>query len=82
VQGGDSLYSIARRFGTDSKTLAELNGMDAGEQLQAGRRIRLPGGAEDRIAPKPTRGVAASSEPVKLGAQASINCLSVNSRPS
>ena len=27
VQGGDTLYSIGRRFGADAKTLAELNGM-------------------------------------------------------
>ena len=63
VQAGDTLYSVARRFGTDSKTLAELNGMDAGEPLKAGRRIRLPGGAEDRIAPKPSRGATSSGEP-------------------
>ena len=53
VQGGDTLYSIARRFGTDPKTLAETNGMDVGDQLKVGRRIHLPGGAEDKIAPPP-----------------------------
>ena len=63
VQAGDTLYSVARRFGTDSKSLAELNGMEAGEPLKAGRRIRLPGGAEDRIAPKPNRGATSSGEP-------------------
>ena len=52
VQAGDTLYSIARRFGTDAKTVAELNGMEAGESLKIGRTIRLPGGAEDQIAPQ------------------------------
>jgi murein DD-endopeptidase MepM/ murein hydrolase activator NlpD len=63
VQSGDTLYSLARRFGTDAKTLAELNGMEAGERLTVGRRIRLPGGAEDRIAPKPNRSARPSVEP-------------------
>jgi murein DD-endopeptidase MepM/ murein hydrolase activator NlpD len=64
VQSGDTLYSIARRFGTDARSLAELNGMDAGDKLTVGRRIRLPGGAEDRITPRSSRrGVASSSEP-------------------
>lgn len=63
VQSGDTLYSIARRFGTDAKSLAELNGMDPGDRLAVGRRIRLPGGAEDRITPGSARGVASSSEP-------------------
>lgn len=55
VQSGDSLYSIARRFGTDAKTLAEANGMDVGDQLKVGRRIQLPSGAEDKIAPRSGR---------------------------
>ena len=63
VQSGDTLYSLARRFGTDARTLAELNGIDAGDRLTVGRRIRLPGGAEDRIAPKPGRRVASTVEP-------------------
>jgi murein DD-endopeptidase MepM/ murein hydrolase activator NlpD len=62
VQSGDTLYSIARRFGTDARSLAELNGMDAGDRLSAGRRIRLPGVAEDRIAPKPNRSVASTAD--------------------
>jgi len=67
VQSGDTLYSIARRFGTDAKSLAELNGMEAGDRLTVGRRIHLPGEAEDRIAPapapRPSRPVTASKEP-------------------
>src|SRR5665213_1853886 len=63
VQSGDTLYSIARRFGTDARSLAELNGMDAGDKLTVGRRVRLPGAAEDRIIPKPSRSVASSAEP-------------------
>jgi murein DD-endopeptidase MepM/ murein hydrolase activator NlpD len=50
VQGGDTLYSIARRYGTDAKTLADLNGMSPDDRLTAGRRLRLPGGADDKLA--------------------------------
>jgi murein DD-endopeptidase MepM/ murein hydrolase activator NlpD len=59
VQAGDTLYSIARRFGTDAKTLAELNGMQTDDALSAGRRLRLPGGAEDKLAAHPNRIVTA-----------------------
>jgi murein DD-endopeptidase MepM/ murein hydrolase activator NlpD len=64
VQGGDTLYSIARRFGTDAKTLAELNGMSAEDRLTVGRRIQLPGGADDKLAARPNR-VATTSPPAK-----------------
>jgi murein DD-endopeptidase MepM/ murein hydrolase activator NlpD len=63
VQGGDTLYSIARRFGTDPKTLADANGMDVSDQLKVGRRIRLPGGTEDKIAPPVARPPAAAPAP-------------------
>jgi murein DD-endopeptidase MepM/ murein hydrolase activator NlpD len=66
VQGGDTLYSIARRFGTDARTLAELNGMSADDRLTVGRRIHLPGGADDKLAAHSNRLVAAAppSKPV------------------
>jgi murein DD-endopeptidase MepM/ murein hydrolase activator NlpD len=56
VQSGDTLYSIARRFGTDARTLADLNGLESGSALKAGRRIHLPGAAEEPVAPsRPVR---------------------------
>jgi murein DD-endopeptidase MepM/ murein hydrolase activator NlpD len=65
VQSGDTLYSIARRFGTDARSLAELNGMSADEQLRAGRRLRLPGGSEDKLAAHPNRLATAERPPAK-----------------
>jgi LysM repeat protein len=50
VKSGDTLYSIARRYGTDAKALADANGLDAGAQLNVGRRLQLPGGPLDRPA--------------------------------
>jgi murein DD-endopeptidase MepM/ murein hydrolase activator NlpD len=72
VQGGDTLYSIARRFGTDARTLAELNGMSADERLTVGRRIHLPGGADNKLAAQPNR-LAAAAPPSKPVPYASLS---------
>jgi murein DD-endopeptidase MepM/ murein hydrolase activator NlpD len=47
VQEGDTLYSLARRFGTDPQTLARLNGIGPDATLQTGRRLSLPAEAKD-----------------------------------
>jgi|GEM_PF-44830 len=41
VQGGDTLYSLCRRFGIDEQTLRSLN--DLSEGLKAGALIKVPG---------------------------------------
>jgi membrane-bound lytic murein transglycosylase D len=41
VHRGDTLYSLARRLGTDVNTLAELNGMSPDDHLRAGQRLRV-----------------------------------------
>jgi murein DD-endopeptidase MepM/ murein hydrolase activator NlpD len=53
VKKGDTLYSIARQFNTDAKTLAEANGLAADARLTVGRRLQIPGGPLDK--PVPTR---------------------------
>jgi membrane-bound lytic murein transglycosylase D len=42
VHSGDTLYSIARRYGTAVDTLAELNHLTGRSVLQPGLRLRLP----------------------------------------
>lgn len=42
VQGGDTLYSLCKRFGTDEQTLRSLN--DLKEGLKAGALIKVPTG--------------------------------------
>ena len=64
VQSGDTLYSLARRFGTDAASLAELNGMSADDRLSVGRRIHLPGAADDKLAAHPNR-LATAAPPSK-----------------
>lgn len=58
VQRGDTLYSIARRFGTTVAALMELNGLTS-SALSLGQVLKLPGSApaskpEPPTAPEPT----------------------------
>jgi membrane-bound lytic murein transglycosylase D len=43
ARAGDSLWGIARRAGIDVNTLASINGMQPGDTLKAGQRIKLSG---------------------------------------
>ncbi|MGH8304611.1 MAG: LysM peptidoglycan-binding domain-containing protein [Steroidobacteraceae bacterium] len=45
VRRGDSLWAIARRHGMNVNTLAMMNGMQPGDTLHAGQRIRLSSAA-------------------------------------
>ena len=42
VQSGDSLYSIARRFGINYQTLAQINGISATRPLPIGFKLYIP----------------------------------------
>ncbi|MFO1402805.1 MAG: LysM peptidoglycan-binding domain-containing protein [Steroidobacteraceae bacterium] len=42
VRSGDSVASIARRFGTTPAVIRELNGMDANERLVSSGTVRVP----------------------------------------
>lgn len=42
VARGDTLWRIARRYGTSVRAIAEANGLDAKAALRVGRRLRLP----------------------------------------
>ncbi len=53
VQPGDTLYSIARRYGLSVDDLERANGMDDGDMLIEGRSLRLPGGQRLQPAPAP-----------------------------
>jgi membrane-bound lytic murein transglycosylase D len=41
VRRGDTLYGIAQRLGTDVHTLAEANGLQPGDRLHAGQKLRV-----------------------------------------
>lgn len=42
IEDGDTLYSIAKMYGTDVNTLSRLNGIPDPDSIQAGRVIRIP----------------------------------------
>ena len=41
VRAGETLYAIARRYGLDYRELARWNGIDAGDLIHPGDRLRL-----------------------------------------
>ena len=45
VQEGDTLFSIARRFGVDMEELARVNGITDPSTIYVGQRLIIPGGA-------------------------------------
>jgi LysM repeat protein len=55
VQRGDTLYSIARRFGTTYQTLAALNGIRYPYTIYVGQRLVISGGGAPPAPPAPYR---------------------------
>ena len=45
VRKGDSLHSIARRFGTTEEAIASLNGIQNRHRIKAGQTLYLPSGS-------------------------------------
>jgi membrane-bound lytic murein transglycosylase D len=43
VRRGDTLYALAQRLGTDVHTLAQANGIRAGDRLHAGQKLHVGG---------------------------------------
>ncbi|HWW20978.1 MAG TPA: LysM peptidoglycan-binding domain-containing protein [Steroidobacteraceae bacterium] len=41
VRRGDTLYALAQRLGTDPQTLAQINGLNPGDRLRAGQKLRM-----------------------------------------
>ena len=55
VQGGDTLYRIARTYGTTVDVLLRLNPGISPDDLQVGMEVRLPGGKPTVRAVSPGR---------------------------
>jgi putative chitinase len=53
VQRGDTLYSIARRFGTTYQVLAAVNGIANPRLIYVGQRLIIPGGGSPVPTPTP-----------------------------
>jgi membrane-bound lytic murein transglycosylase D len=59
VHRGDTLYALAQRLGTDVQTLAQNNGLKAGDRLHAGQRLRI-GAPNSLVADATPRGRASA----------------------
>jgi lipoprotein NlpD len=61
VRSGDTLYSIAFRYGVDTRDLARWNGISNPDRIYVGQRLRLGPGAGGATAASGTRPPAASA---------------------
>ncbi len=65
VRRGDTMWSIARRTGVDVNKLAVMNGMQPGDPLRAGQRLRLSnseGGGRSAAGPRKVTYVVRSGD--------------------
>jgi len=60
VRRGDTLYALAQRLGTDVQTLAQTNGLRAGDRLHAGQKLRVGGSSSFVADASPGAGTARS----------------------
>jgi cell wall-associated NlpC family hydrolase len=67
VQQGDTLWNIARRFGTTPERLAALNGMDVDGILSIGRVLQVPAGSSPAASASPARAPKARVHHVQAG---------------
>ncbi len=61
VRRGDTLFSIAQRYGIPAAVLAERNGLSRNYHIYAGQRLRIPGGASARLPAEAANGSAQKS---------------------
>jgi membrane-bound lytic murein transglycosylase D len=54
VRTGDTLYGIAQRMGTDVNTIAQLNGLNPGDPLRTGQKLRVAPPDVSEASPAPT----------------------------
>ncbi len=71
VARGESLSTIARRYGTSVSTLVALNGLSNRHRIRAGQELRLPGG-QAPAAVAPTATSTASAVPADAAGEAYI----------
>ena len=76
IRRGDTIASIAKKFGTSQKAIRTLNNMGNGSRLSAGRRLRVPAEAiSSHIAkgePKPAKAPASVAPAPKNAADPAL----------
>ncbi len=63
VQSGETLFSIARRYGVGVADLAQLNGLVNTNLIYVGQPLQIPGGAGNTPTPAPIATPTPTSEP-------------------
>lgn len=68
VRPGDTLYSIARKYGVSAQELARHNALQNPDQLEVGQQVRIPAGPARQTAalPKPKASAPARGVPTPL----------------
>ncbi len=67
VQQGDTLWSIARRFGTSPERLAAMNGIEVDGILSIGRVLKVPAGSSPATGASSARAPSARVHHVQAG---------------
>jgi murein DD-endopeptidase MepM/ murein hydrolase activator NlpD len=67
VAPGETLISIAEKYGTTRPKLAEMNGIDQWANVRIGQKLKVPGGAqaETKPAAKPVKSAADTASPAQ-----------------
>lgn len=71
VAGGETLFSLGRKFGVSPFAIADANGLPHDAQLAAGQKVKIPAGSAAGAAPavaKATPPAAPASEPEDVAA--------------
>jgi membrane-bound lytic murein transglycosylase D len=68
VRRGDTLWAVARSTGIDVRTLATMNGMNPGDTLRAGQKLKLtaaaPSASRTKLTSASSEGTAGGERPV------------------
>ena len=72
VQRGDSLWKIARRFGTTTSAISSANGIDSKKTLKVGTKLVIPGGSKSSVHKTTTSSYAKSYNKKPVRKQSSV----------
>jgi murein DD-endopeptidase MepM/ murein hydrolase activator NlpD len=72
VVKGDTLNSLAKKYGADAGEIAQYNGLDPSAPLDVGSTVIIPGGELGSPAPAPVRRPASPRNPYRGGGGAAL----------
>ena len=70
MRGGETLFSLGRKYGVSPYAIADLNGLSHDESLNVGQSLRVPGGKGKSIVSKvpaveESEQIASNDDPVE-----------------